>query len=245
MSEVIDTRCYPAIGKSLTMAHVNVAEPLTKKCEEAVNTFYGISKKNLLQTLDNGGELEKVKVPISTMNLSLKEREQFEDILHRYGNWSVFCGDRFITIFTPIYGLDDPKGTQYTYLVKSGRICPACSTFTEYNEVEARWVCSSCGRWVGCYPDSDFAMGQVATTSERKHRVYTHKLIDRLWKDELMQRKEIYQELSEILRVPKQYTHIAMLEDTTLPIVNTWAIAKYEQKTKEKKENENGKCVQN
>lgn len=156
--------------------------------------------------------------------------------------------DRCLTVFTPTYGLEDPKGTQLTYLIKSGRICPVCSVFTEYRDVDSRWTCPTCGRWVGCYPDCEIAMGQVATGIERKHRVYTHKLIDKLWKEDLMQRKEVYNELSDILRVPKQYTHIAMLDDKLLPIVNTWAQARYEQKKeekqKEKEKQEDGKSVQ-
>ena len=235
MMTILDTQCYPVLAKNFALTNVSIEKAVSKRVEDAISQFYTVAKKSLMQALENGNDISTVKVPIMTTNLTMEEREEFEDLLSVHGHWSVFCGDHFVTVFTPTYGLKDPQAVQITYLTKSGKFCPTCSVFTEYHEVESRWVCPSCGRYVGCYQNSAIAMGQVAKSSERKHRMYTHGLIDRLWKEGLLQRKEVYRELSEVLNIPRQYTHIAMLDDKVLPIVNAWANARYQQKLEESK----------
>ena len=247
MLTVLDTQCYPVLQKNFDLANVSIEDAtLSRSCERAVQTFYEIAKKALIQSLANGVSLNTVKVPIMVTNLSLKEREELEDVLYRHGHWSVFCGDRFIIVFTPTHGLKDPQGTQFTYLVKTGKICPNCSVFTVRDEMENKWSCPSCGRSVSAYADHEMAMGQVATLTERKHRIDTHKVLDRLWKEGFLQRKEVYKELSEVLGIPRQYTHVAMIDDKLLPIVNTWAEARYNQLVNKrlKKETYNDKSVQ-
>ena len=246
MPVIFDTRCYPVLQKNFEMAHVSIEQPMDEKVVKTVSTFFENSKKSLLSALNNEKtDLSKVRVPILVAHLDLKEREVLEDVLKRCGDWSVLCGDRFVIVATPTCGLEDPKGTQLTYVINTGRFCPFCSMFTE--QIDRKWVCNNCGRQVGCYSDCDFPLGRVATRVERKHRVETHQIMDRLWSEELMNRNSVYQELSEVLGVPRQYAHIAMIDDQLLPVVNTWAEARYKQlkEIKTKKGDSDDQSLQN
>ena len=72
-------------------------------------------------------------------------------------------------------------------------------------------------------------MGSVANSEERAMRIKAHEEVDKLWKGGLLPRREVYRELSEVLNIPRPYTHIAMLEMNNFDLVNTWAKARLEQ----------------
>lgn len=229
MISVIDTRRCQTLQDSCDNLTVDVESTVCKEVSEALQSFNEAAKRRLIQGLDKGENLMQVCVPLAVFNLELKEREELEDILKNYGGWVPQCGDRWTILFTPEAGLDDPLDTQLTYLSKTGRFCKTCHVFTEYRDTDDQWVCPSCGRWVSCYASSDFPMGSVATSAERRNRIKAHNEIDRLWKDKLLTRREVYAELSEVLNLPRPYTHIAMMESKYFPIIETWAKARWAQ----------------
>lgn len=199
------------------------------KIREALQSFSDTAMKSILQYLGDGSDLSDVSVPLVVGEMSFKEREELEDILEKVGGWIPLCGDKWLLVLAPAAGMKNPTETHKEYLYKTGRYCMTCGVFTEYRDVDNQWVCPNCLRSVGCYDDSMFPMGCIATRVERKHRIATHRLVDSIWKEGLINRRDVYKEISQVLNLPKPYAHIAMMTEPQLNIIDVWAKARYKQ----------------
>lgn len=236
MTSIVDARRCQTLYNNFCDMTISVENVNSDKISMVLNAFRDVAIKCIVQGLSNGSDLDNICIPLVVGSLNFKEREELEDILKRVGGWIPVCGDRWLIILSPEYGIPNKDNIQLTYLNKTGRYCVKCGVFTAYRETDNCWFCPECGRLVGCYANTDFPMGCVATSIERNTRISVHRLVDRIWKENLMSRKEVYKELSQVLSVPKPYAHIAMMTGQQLEIIKVWARARYKQLTVSDKE---------
>lgn len=237
MISLVDARRCATLHENFCDMTISVENVENVKIREALQSFSDTAMSSILQYLGNGSDLSDVSVPLVVSEMSFKEREELEDILDKVGGWAPLCGDKWLLVLAPAASMKDPVKTQQEYLYKTGRYCITCGVFTEYRDVDNQWVCPNCLRSVGCYADSMFPMGCIATRVERKHRIATHRLVDAIWKEGLINRRDVYKEISQVLNLPKPYAHIAMMTETQLNIIDVWARARYKQLTEKNKVN--------
>ena len=76
------------------------------------------------------------------------------------------------------------------------------------------YLCSNypnCDTYVGCHRGSTRALGTPADWSLRRARRMAHDMFDRLWRGGQWARNAAYGRLREVLQVPPDRAHIAML----------------------------------
>lgn len=125
--------------------------------------------------------------------------------------------------------------------IYEGLICPYCGRETELVEANAVYgsgykgmirLCRPCEAWVGCHKEKvggEYrALGSLARSDLRWDRRSVHTELDRLWITR-EERVKVYKELSDYLGIPKEYTHIAMFREKTLPRVLDFCITKKEE----------------
>ena len=229
MIRLVDARRCPKLHENFCDMTISVENVENVKVKEALRAFSDTAMKSILQHLGDGSDLSGVSVPLVVGKMSFKEREELEDILEKAGGWIPLCGDKWLLVLAPAAGMKNLEKTQKEYLYKTGRYCITCGVFTEYRDVDNQWVCPQCLRSVGCYTDSMLPMGCIATRVERNHRISTHRLVDALWKEGLINRRDVYKEIAQVLNLPKPYAHIAMMNEQQLNIVDVWAQARYKQ----------------
>ena len=64
------------------------------------------------------------------------------------------------------------------------------------------WKCDSCNNYVGCHHKTNNPtepLGVIATKELKNARQHIHRILDPLWKDGVLQRKQIYAYLTEKL----------------------------------------------
>ena len=108
--------------------------------------------------------------------------------------------------------------TQKQIKILHGEICPYCKieTVKRYREPFGwQYKCPKCGAYVGCHKGTDKALGRCATAELRKLRMGAHESFDTFWKVKKMKRGRAYSWLSEMLEIPKEYTHIGMFSEST------------------------------
>lgn len=85
-------------------------------------------------------------------------------------------------------------------------ICPYCNKeapWVENKEIYGRnygksymcYYCKDCNAYVGCHNNTRFPLGTIANKELRQWRIKTHKHLDRLWKDKIFSRREVYHKL--------------------------------------------------
>ncbi|HUV67556.1 MAG TPA: zinc-finger-containing protein [Sedimentisphaerales bacterium] len=103
-----------------------------------------------------------------------------------------------------------------------GSICPFCDgqmRLVNSAEIYGRsfgylYVCSNypnCDTYVGCHRGSTRALGTPADRALRQARKAAHEIFDRLWRGGQWARNAAYGRLCEVLQVPQERAHIAML----------------------------------
>lgn len=152
-------------------------------------------------------ECHSFKFCMDAMNID--DLETFEGIIEDQGKWSIIGGNRHSLEIVPSGTLSNEYELSLQYLVDTGRFCSDCHAFTELRS--NKWVCSSCGKCVSCHSGTDRAMGSVADSNIRDWRRRAHLAFDRIWKDGLLSRERCYRELTHVLGMPADYTHIGVL----------------------------------
>ena len=87
-------------------------------------------------------------------------------------------------------------------------ICPKCNKpapWVENKEKYGRnfgksfmcYFCKPCGTYVGCHENTRRPLGTMADTETMDWRIKAHIVVDDLWKDGKMNRKEVYKLLKE------------------------------------------------
>jgi len=74
------------------------------------------------------------------------------------------------------------------------------------------YQCAPCDAYVGCHPNTDRPLGQLANAELRKVRREAHMAFDPIWKNKLMSRTRAYDWLSRSLGIPKHRCHIGMFD---------------------------------
>ena len=78
------------------------------------------------------------------------------------------------------------------------------------------YLCSNypnCDTYVGCHRGSTRALGTPADRTLRQARKAAHEIFDRLWRGGGWRRRDAYQRLQEVLQLPLERAHIAMLTE--------------------------------
>lgn len=111
--------------------------------------------------------------------------------------------------------------------ILKGKLCPYCNKKTKLinssfiyagRDFGNLWYCDNCHNYVGCHKGSSHALGRVANKELRKLKEKAHSIFDVLWKrkkriegiSKTRARKEGYKWLSNQLKIPHRYCHIAM-----------------------------------
>jgi len=88
-------------------------------------------------------------------------------------------------------------------------ICPYCkkeAQWVENKEIYGSnygksymcYLCKDCNAYVGCHNNSRFPLGTMANEELRRWRIETHKHLDRLWKDKIFTRRQVYRMLETV-----------------------------------------------
>lgn len=88
-------------------------------------------------------------------------------------------------------------------------ICPYCNKeapWIENKEIYGRnygrsymcYYCRDCDAYVGCHNNTKYPLGTMANKELRMWRIKAHEHLDRLWKDKIFKRKEVYHMLKVI-----------------------------------------------
>lgn len=71
------------------------------------------------------------------------------------------------------------------------------------------WKCDSCGNFVGCHHKTQNRtnpLGCIPTPEIKNARQHIHRLIDPLWKRGLINRRDLYAKIAEVLGVDEYHT---------------------------------------
>lgn len=123
--------------------------------------------------------------------------------------------------------------------IVNAKICPYCYAGTKiitetevYGKIyRGRKIiaCNNfpvCDSYVGTH-DDETPLGRLADKPLRALKGTAHHYFDKIWKEQYVERTELYEELSEHLDIPGQYTHIGMFSEKTCIKVTEWAKAYY------------------
>ena len=129
--------------------------------------------------------------------------------------------------------------TKHQQQILNAEICPYCGCSTkEVTEMDVYGrvyrdrkiiACQNfpnCDAYVGCHAD-ETAMGRLANKRLRGFKNSAHKYFDKIWMENLIERSELYQDLSTFLKLPKELTHIGMFQEHTCKRVIAWSISYY------------------
>ena len=114
--------------------------------------------------------------------------------------------------------MTDINLTKNQIRILHGEICPYCKIATEKklrSPYGYQYKCPKCGAYVGCHKGTDKALGRCANAELRRLRMCAHNAFDTMWKVKKMKRGSAYAWLSEMLEIPKAYTHIGMFSEKT------------------------------
>ncbi len=118
--------------------------------------------------------------------------------------------------------------TQYQLKIINAEICPYCGSNSKLVTEEFIYGISYKNRSIFCcenYPNCDSyvgthddgkPLGRLANHSLRRAKIKAHEHFDKIWKENLIERGELYGMLSDHLGIPKEYTHMGMFQEHTL-----------------------------
>jgi len=79
------------------------------------------------------------------------------------------------------------------------------------------WKCDGCRNFVGCHhktSDRTKPLGCIPTKELKQARQHIHKIMDPLWKSKRIRRRELYEQVAEILEIKEYHTaEIRSVED--------------------------------
>lgn len=74
------------------------------------------------------------------------------------------------------------------------------------------YLCRQCRAYVGCHPNTDTPLGNLASPELRRVRVEAHDVFDIIWKSGVKRRQEAYDWLSDQLGIPRGRCHIGQFD---------------------------------
>lgn len=81
------------------------------------------------------------------------------------------------------------------------------------------WHCTKCGNYVGCRRKTNkptHPLGNIPTPAMRKARLHIHAILDQIWKNKIISRKELYFKISNILGYEYHTAEIKTIEEARL-----------------------------
>jgi hypothetical protein len=99
---------------------------------------------------------------------------------------------------------------------------PACQVdssliYPDRRDLHGRtmYLCHPCEAYVGCHPGTDRALGYPAGKETRGARMYVHKVLDPLWREQIVERKgrargNVYLYLANRMGLHPDHCHTAM-----------------------------------
>jgi len=80
---------------------------------------------------------------------------------------------------------------------------------------ERVWVCDNfpkCDSYVGCHKGTDIPKGRLANSRLRYYKKEAHKAFDPIWQSGLMNRRDSYKWLADMLHISLDDCHIGMFD---------------------------------
>ncbi|MEC4049307.1 zinc-finger-containing protein [Flavobacterium sp. SUN046] len=121
------------------------------------------------------------------------------------------------------------------------KVCPYCNSSTKIisetevygREYKGRKLIAcvnfpKCDSYVGTHDDGT-ALGRLANKNLRNRKKQAHFWFDKIWQEKYLERGELYQELSEFLDLPPEYTHVGMFSETMCIKTENWAKKYYNE----------------
>ena len=105
--------------------------------------------------------------------------------------------------------------------------CPYCGAEVELKDARfiyhtnkssqwgKMWVCSNfpkCNAYVGCHKGTDIPLGRLANERLRTLKAEAHRQFDPIWKSGLMNRKDAYKWLADMLHISLDECHIGLFD---------------------------------
>ena len=131
--------------------------------------------------------------------------------------------------------------TAYQKDAMNGKICPYCKSGTRITTEEEVYgktykgrsiiACNNfpaCDSFVGTHDDG-VVLGRLANKELRTAKRNAHHYFDKIWKERYVDRTTLYEELSDYLGIPDEYTHIGMFGVDTCKKVQVWAKQYYDK----------------
>lgn len=169
---------------------------------KSVLVFY----RNLMFALiKNATTKEPIKVTIPTSELDNQELDTLETSLTNAG-WKIKERDRDYYLVTPVQ-----ENVNIEQRIMNGTFCPYCKIPTVYQG--DRYECPECYASVECHPGTMVAMGFVARSRLRNKRNKVHSVLDAIWQDKKLSRKEVYSRLREKMGLTKAMCHVAKFDE--------------------------------
>ena len=113
--------------------------------------------------------------------------------------------------------MNEIKLTEKQKKIIRGELCQYChiETRLQHNKWGSFYICPKCGAYVGCHKGTNISLGRTANKHLRELKMAAHDAFDTMWKTKKMRRGSAYSWLSNILELPKEYTHIGMFSAST------------------------------
>lgn len=117
--------------------------------------------------------------------------------------------------------------------IMKGYVCPYCkkqTIFTDSSAVYGKsygmiYLCKPCKAYCGVYKNTQVSLGRLANADLRFWKKEAHKYFDMIWKDNHINRNELYKILAEYLNLPAEYCHMGMFSTPTCKKVVDWSKA--------------------
>ena len=170
---------------------------------KSVLVFYRNLVFAIIKQIVSGSAIE---VTIPTGQLDSGELERLEQALTCAG-WYIKERDRDYYLVVP--KKQEPETTDRQ--IMEGHMCPYCRVATVYQE--GRYECPQCHASVECHPGTLVSMGFVANGQLRKQRARVHDVLDALWMQGSLSRKEVYRRLREKMGLTKAQCHVAKFDE--------------------------------
>lgn len=223
--QIRDSSVVLAVTNAMRNPNVDCELSVAPAVAEAIDNFNSNVDVRVRHWLSLAEPRPKITVLTPVKKLSYEERDSFEAVLFSYAKWIILAGDSTNVLFAPAQDYTHDEITKYliNYMIYNGRFCNRCKAFTEYKPNKNIWACPTCGDKVGCHKGTDVGLGSVANQATADIRVKTHQKIDKLWRDNIMSRTEVYCGISNLLGIHRCYAHVGMLSAEQCEIVRKWA----------------------
>ena len=91
------------------------------------------------------------------------------------------------------------------------------------------YYCKDCNAYTGCHKNTKEPLGTLANADLRKARVKAHDALDKIWKEKLLNRRKVYEMLSNYMELHKKETHIGLFDEYQCAVTIVFARRFYKE----------------